>query len=156
MQWAAQANGGFSRASASRLRRPVPRGPYGPDHVNVADQRADPGSLHAFITLLVKRYRESPELGWSGFEVVEQPHQQVFAHLCRHDDRAMVALHNLAPDACTVPLALTGYDSSFHLVDLLLNETPVAVDDRGRAEVTLDGYGYRWLRLQARDSPRLT
>jgi hypothetical protein len=40
------------------------------------------------------------------------------------------------------------------LVDLLQpGETPVS--DRGQVEVSLDGYGYRWLRVVAEDSRRL-
>ena len=29
------------------------------------------------------------------------------------------------------------------------------IDDRGRCEVTLEGYGHRWLRLMSRSSRRL-
>src|SRR3954451_595942 len=52
MQWTADRSGGFSRARPSRLVRPVVEGPFGPEHVNVADQRRDPDSLHSFMTLL--------------------------------------------------------------------------------------------------------
>ena len=31
----------------------------------------------------------------------------------------------------------------------------VITDDRGRVQVMLEGYGYRWLRLMSRDSRRL-
>jgi glycosidase len=65
MQWSPQPNGGFSSARASKLPRPVVGGAYGPEHVNVAAQRSDPDSLLSFVTLLIRRYRESPELGWS-------------------------------------------------------------------------------------------
>ena len=87
--------------------------------------------------------------------MLDQPHRSVLAHVCAHDDRRLVALHNLAPDSCTVPLALDGCDSSHRLVDLL-QDSEVSLDDRGRAEVTLDGYGYRWLRLVPLESRRLT
>jgi glycosidase len=155
MQWTAQRNGGFSRARPSRLHRPFPEGPYGPEHVNVADQRKDDGSLLAFITLLVRRYRESPELGWAEFVLLDQPHRNVLAHVCAHDDRRLVAIHNLAPSGCTVPFTLEGCDSTHHLVDLMHEGEEVSIDDRGRAEVVMEGYGYRWLRLMSRDSRRL-
>jgi glycosidase len=154
MQWTAQPNGGFSRASRSRLRRPVVEGPFGPEHVNVAAQRSDPESLLSFISLLVRRYRESPELGWADFHVLDQPRRHVLAHECAWDDRRMVAVHNLGPVACTVPLVLEDCDSSHHLLDLLQDGTTAIADD-GRTEVTLDGYGYRWLRLLPRASRRL-
>jgi hypothetical protein len=39
-------------------------------------------------------------------------------------------------------------------VDLLTTgETPLS--DKGAAEIALDGYGYRWLRVVAEDSRRL-
>jgi glycosidase len=155
MQWTDQRNGGFSRARPSTLRRPLAEGAYGPEHVNVAAQRNDDDSLLRFITLLIKRYRESPELGWADFKLLDQPHRHVLAHECAHDDRRLVALHNLAPTGCTVAFTLDGCDSSHHLVDLLHDDGDVGIDDRGRVEVTLEGYGYRWLRLMAVDSRRL-
>lgn len=155
MQWTADRNGGFSRGRPSRLCRPVPDGAFGPEHVNVADQRKDPDSLLAFITLLIKRYRESPELGWAEFRSLEQPHRSVLAHECAHDDRRIVALHNLSATSCTVPLALEDVDSSFRLVDLLHDGYELPLDDRGRTEVALDGYGYRWLRVSPEDGKRL-
>jgi glycosidase len=155
MQWTDQRNGGFSRAAPSRLRRPLTEGAFGPEHVNVAAQRGDPDSLLAFIALLIKRYRESPELGWAQFRVLDQPHHHVLAHECVHDDRRVVAVHNLRAESCTVPLALDDCDSSHHLLDLLQDSGNVPIDDRGRLELTLDGYGYRWLRLMSRDSRRL-
>jgi glycosidase len=155
MQWAAQRNGGFSRARPSRLRRPLTEGAFGPEHVNVADQRNQDDSLLAFITLLAKRYRESPELGWADFVVLDQPHRNVLAHECAHDDRRLVAVHNLSPNSCVVPLTLDGCDSSHHLVDLLHGDSELAIDDRGRVEVALEGYGYHWLRVMSRESRRL-
>ena len=155
MQWTAERNGGFSRARPSRLVRPVVEGPFGPEHVNVADQRRDRDSLQSFLKLLIKRYRESPELGWAQFAVLDQPHRNVLAHECAHDERRIVSLHNLAPTSCTVPLALDGCDASYTLIDLLHEGTEYALDDRGRAEVELEGYGYRWLRVMSRDSRRL-
>lgn len=155
MQWNDGRNGGFSNAAASRLRRPLTDGAFGPEHVNVAAQRSDPDSLLAFVALLVKRYRESPELGWADFSVLDQPHRQVLAHECRWDDRRIVAVHNLGPEGCTVPLALDDCDSSHHLLDLLASSDDIAIDDRGRVEITLEGYGYRWLRLMTRGSRRL-
>ena len=155
MQWTAASNGGFSRAQPSRLHRPPVEGAFGPEHVNVADQRADRESLHAFISLLVKTYRESPELGWSQFRVLDQPHPAVLAQDCAHDDRRLVTLHNLGPASCMVPLELEGCDSSYHLLDLLTDEVPITLDDRGRTEVPLDGYGYRWFRVRQPHSKRL-
>jgi glycosidase len=154
MQWTDQKNGGFSTAASSRLRRPVVEGAFGPEHVNVGAQREDPDSLLNFISLLIRRYRQSPELGWADLQVLDQPLRHVFAHECRWDDRRLVAVHNLGPDSCTVPLQLDECDDTWRLVDLLQNGT-TPIDEKGRVELTLDGYGYRWLRLMSSDSRRL-
>ncbi|SDY24067.1 trehalose synthase [Geodermatophilus africanus] len=154
MQWTSGPNGGFSTADPDRLPGPVVDGGFAPRFVNVADQRRDPDSLLSFVKLLIQRYRESPELGWGAFTLLEQPHPEVLAHLCSWDDGALVAVHNLGAEPRTVPLTLEGCDADHLLVDLLQDgEQPV--DGDGGVELTLDGYGYRWLRVVAPDSRRL-
>jgi len=64
-------------------------------------------------------------------------------------------VHNLSPVGCTVPLTLDDCDDTYHLVDLLQETEGTSIDGSGRCEVALQGYGYRWLRLLARDSRRL-
>jgi trehalose synthase len=154
MQWTSAPNGGFSRAPKRQLRRPVVTGGYGPEHVNVADQRTDPDSLLSFMKLLIRRYRECPELGWGEFELLPQPHADVLAHQCRWEDGTMVGVHNLGAEARTVPLTLKDCDSTHRLEDLLQDgSTPLS--DKGNAELRLDGYGYRWLRVVSDNSRRL-
>src|SRR4051812_29809891 len=115
MQWSSDVNGGFSQAAPRKLRRPLVTGGFGPEFVNVADQRRAPEPPLSFMKLLLRRYRECPELGWGGFEVLDQPHAAVLAHLCRWEDGTMVAVHNLGPEAASVPLTLEGCDSSHRL-----------------------------------------
>jgi glycosidase len=154
MQWESTKNGGFSKAAPSKLVAPVVEGGFAPEHINVQDQRNDPDSLLTFITLLIRRYRESPELGWGRFDVLEQPHAAVLAHRITADDSSVVALHNFSAEPVTVPLELDGVDDTCVLEDLLQDgRTPL--DDKGCAEVTLDGYGYRWLRLSRPGDLRL-
>jgi glycosidase len=155
MQWTADRNGGFSRARPSRLVRPVTEGPFGPEHVNVADQRRDGDSLQAFIKLLIKRYRESPELGWSQFSVLDQPHRNVLAHECAQDERRLVAVHNLSPEGRTFDLTVEAWDEGATVVDLLGDGWSTTVGPGGRVELALDGYGFRWLRAHAETDRRL-
>ncbi|MCZ2812767.1 MULTISPECIES: alpha-amylase family protein [unclassified Modestobacter] len=154
MQWTGGANGGFSEAPADQLTRPVVDGGFAPEFVNVADQRRDPDSLLSFMKLLIRRYRESPELGWGGFQLLDQPHAAVLAHLCTWDDGALVAVHNLGPDPLTVPLTVPGCGAGHRLEDLLTAGGEQLAED-GSVELALEGYGYRWLRLVAEDSRRL-
>lgn len=155
MQWSAGKNGGFSEARPSRLPGPVVTGGFGPEHVNVEAQRRDPDSLLRFVTLLVQRYREAPELGWGQMEILDQPHAAVLAHRVTHDGDSTVALHNLGPDACVVPLVLADEADGTRLVDQLCDGT-TDLDDKGRAEVELEGYGFRWLRVMSPRSRRLS
>jgi trehalose synthase len=155
MQWTSGPNGGFSTADAEQLPGPVVAGGFAPEFVNVEDQRHDPDSLLSFMKLLIRRYRESPELGWGRFSVLEQPHPAVLAHVCRWDDGALVALHNLGPEPLRVPLMLEDCGTEHRLQDLLQNGvTPLS--EAGEAELALDGYGYRWLRVVGPQSRRLT
>ena len=92
-------NGGFSDARPSRLPGPVVQGGFGPEHVNVEAQRRDESSLLAFVSRLIRRYREAPELGWGELEILDQPERAVLAHVVRLDDDATLAVHNLSAES---------------------------------------------------------
>lgn len=154
MQWTSGRNGGFSEAPPRKLPGPVVEGGFSPEHVNVEAQRRDPDSLLAFISLLARRYRECPELGWGEFEVLDQPHHAVLAHRCSWDGSSLVALHNLGPEPASVPLVVPGCDEGTQLIDLLVDRA-LTTDDHGAVEIPLEGYGFRWLRVAAPDERRL-
>jgi hypothetical protein len=94
----------------------------------------------------VGRYREAPELGWGDLTILDHPVGTVLAHQVTHDDASTVAVHNLGAEACLVPLELRGEPEGTQLVDQLCDGV-TSLDEKGRAEIELDGYGYRWLRL---------
>ncbi|NUO33662.1 MAG: trehalose synthase, partial [Dermatophilaceae bacterium] len=106
MQWSKGPGGGFSSAPVRRLTRPMPDGLFGPDHVNVAEQRRDAGSLWWFIRGLVRRYRQLPQSGWATVDVLDHPVASTLAHVSRTDGWAMVGIHNFGPDGAVVPLTL--------------------------------------------------
>jgi trehalose synthase len=149
MQWTAAANGGFSTAQKRRLARPLPDGMYAPDRINAADQRHDHQSFWWFMRNLIYTYRQQPQIGWSTAEVVEQPNPAVLAHVCREQSGwAMVALHNFGADSCIVPIQLDGVPSGSKLVELLGDLSEHELDAKGRIDVGLEPYGYRWLLLR--------
>ena len=149
MQWTGGDNGGFSNAPKRRLPRPLPDGLYGPERVNVADQRHDHRSFWWFIRDLIYTYRQQPEIGWSIAEIVKQPNRAVLTHLCREKSGwVMVALHNFGPDSCIVPIQLEDVPPGCILIDLLDGLSEHALDAKGRIEIGLEPYGYRWLRLR--------
>ena len=65
-----------------------------------------------------------------------------------------MALHNAAAEPVRVSLALADLTPGTVLVDLLADGT-AEPDDSGRVELTLDAYGYRWLRVTPPGSRRL-
>ncbi|WP_150306793.1 alpha-amylase family protein [Planctomonas psychrotolerans] len=145
MQWNGGRNGGFSAAGADDLCSAVVEGGYGPQHVNVEQQRRDPDSLLSFVQTLVRHYRNAPEFGWGEFAVIDQPHASVLAHTLTWESDQVIALHNFGTESFEVPLPIAEADAHTRLSDLLTGES-LPVED-GAASVTLGGYGYRWLRV---------
>src|SRR5690606_27675038 len=71
MQWSPEPNGGFSTADRRRLARPIPDGDFGPDRVNVLDQRRESDSLLNWMERIMRRRRETPEFGWGTWSTVK-------------------------------------------------------------------------------------
>jgi len=148
MQWSGNSNGGFSSAPKRRLTRPLPDGLFGPERVNVADQRHNHRSFWWFIRDLIYTYRQQPEIGWSTAEVLKQPHRAVLAHVCREQSGwQMLALHNFGPDGRVVPIELSDVPAGSVLVDLLDGLAEYPLGTSGPTELSLGAYGYRWLRV---------
>jgi trehalose synthase len=157
MQWSAGENGGFSSARPRRLPRPVTTGVWGPENVNVADQRSDPDSLWSFIQRLVSRYRQSPEIGWSEVEILKHPQRSVLAHVCRHNEWTMLAVHNLGDQPVEVELDVPHLPHGSAFVDLLQHRPErLETDQGGRLPLTLAAYDHRWLRVAAPGDRRIT
>jgi glycosidase len=154
MQWTDDDNGGFSTAEPKQLVAPLVTGGFAPRHVNAQAQRRDPDSLLAFVSHLMRRYRECPELGWGRFEVLDQPVPSVLAHRCTWDDASLVAVHNLSAEPAEVPLSLGDVEDGTKLADLLVDGI-TDVDSDGLATVALEGYGFRWLRVATPAQRRL-
>jgi trehalose synthase len=144
MQWSDDDNGGFSTADPADVVRPPASGDYGPAHVNVAAQSRDPDSLLAFMQRLIRRRRETPELGWGTSTLLETEAPAIFAHRCDWDGSTVVTVHNLAKKTAKATLDLGGDAIG---VDDLLEQRDHEVVEGGRLDVTLGAYGYLWLRV---------
>jgi maltose alpha-D-glucosyltransferase/alpha-amylase len=146
MQWTSGPNGGFSTADPSQLRAPVTEGEFGPEYVNVAAQRRDPDSLLNWIKLLIRRYRECPELSWGECTILEHNAPAVFAHRSEHEGGAIVTAHNFAAAATEVTLAVAASGVGLRAVDLLRDETTDLTED-GTLMLKLEPHAARWLRI---------
>ncbi|OUC93303.1 alpha-amylase family protein [Streptosporangium minutum] len=148
MQWSR--SGGFSPDPKTVV--PTPDGEYGPRHVNVDDQRRDPDSMLKWITMLVSRYRESPELAWGHYEVLDAGDEAVLAHRADAEGGTVIAVHNFADREAEVELVLRDLDRCEVLTDLLVDGTLDLPSD-GRVTFALEPYGTRWLRAAVPDAP---
>jgi glycosidase len=144
MQWSSGPGGGFSDAPPDALVRPQPSGPFGPAKVNVVHERGDPGSLLHFVAGLMRRRRETPELGWGTSTLIETTDPAVFAHRCDWEGSTVVAVHNLGRREAHVELPL-GADAVG--VRDLLADVEHRVPRGGTFSADLEGYGGRWLRV---------
>ncbi|HEX6024231.1 MAG TPA: alpha-amylase family protein [Solirubrobacter sp.] len=143
MQWSADGKG-FS--PAGELRRPMVKGEYGPERVNVAAQRRDPESLLNWFERLIRRRRECPELGFGKLELLDTGAPSVLAHRCDWDGSTIVAVHELAGQSAEVPLPVT---DGATLVDLFGDEEHALP-----ATLYLQPYAAHWFRVR-RDGQRL-
>jgi maltose alpha-D-glucosyltransferase/alpha-amylase len=136
MQWSGEPHAGFSSApDGARLCRPLPE-----NHTaNVADQRRDPHSLLNWMERLIRQRKECPEFGWGRLEVLHAK-GSTLVHRCVWDGAAVVAVHNLGAEPTTVPLP----KDCTRLTDLL-----GADDPEPGSELTVEPYGFRWLRAHS-------
>ena len=152
MQWTDEPNGGFSRARPSRLIRPVAEGTFGPMAVNVAAQRRDPDSLLNWMERLIRRRRETPEIGWGTWRLLDVHPTAVLAHRCDWDGRTFVAIHNLGEEPCVARARLgTDIPEQPSVHDLLDTAAAAHELEGDELEVKLAGFGYRWFRIQGPD-----
>ena len=151
MQWTAGAMGGFTRGDRP-VSPPISGGAFGFEHVNVATQRHERGSLLHWMQSVIRQRKEAPEIGWGDFAVVETGERAV---LClRYDWRnnAVLCLHNLAsrPIEVHFKTGIEGPEGRL-LIDLLTGLRSEAGPD-GRHAVLLEGYGYHWYRIGGLDA----
>jgi trehalose synthase len=151
MQWTNdEGTAGFTSVPSSRLRRPLPGGRFGPLAVNVADQERDPDSLLNWMQRVIRRRRETPEIGWGEWTVLDAGDDAVLAHRCDWAGRCFLAVHNLSEEPRQFELRLED-EGELAVIDLLDTDgTPTTLEE-GRLAVTLEGYGYRWMSLRPED-----
>jgi maltose alpha-D-glucosyltransferase/alpha-amylase len=141
MQWSAERNAGFSQADA--LVRPVvSRGPFAYENVNVEEQQREPDSLLRWMTGMIRLRKQCPEIGWGDWRTVPTGSRSVLAIAYTWRGNTIVTVHNLAQEAREARLRLGG-GTLTNLVDA----EEIRAPQDGVHRVTLDAYGYRWLRL---------
>jgi maltose alpha-D-glucosyltransferase/alpha-amylase len=144
MQWSREHAGGFSAGDS--LYRPVhAEGPFGYLAVNVADQRHEPDSLYTWVARAIRVRRESPELGWGEWRILDVGDPRVLALETRWREDLTITLHNLSAEPVKVRLPgdLDEAAGGKSLRQVLGDAGPA--HESGQP-ITLGRYGFRWLR----------
>jgi maltose alpha-D-glucosyltransferase/alpha-amylase len=147
MQWSPGPGGGFSDSDTPY--RPVRAdGPAGYRTVNAADQRHDPGSLYSWVARAVRARRESPELGWGQWRILDVGDPHVLAIETRWRENQMVTLHNLSaePVKIRLPGDLDEPSEGVGMRQVLGDADPPYQPGQ---DIALGRYGFRWLRREA-------
>lgn len=143
MHWMNEHQAGFSESD--RLIHPViDSGPYSYKHVNVEDQRREPGSLLNWMTSLIRLRKECPEIGWGQWQIMDTGMPSVLAISYHWKDNSLLVLHNFDEKPHEVILNVKK-ENAHRLIDLMTNFESEA-DARGMHCITLDAYGYKWFR----------
>jgi len=150
MQWSTEPFGGFTK-SERPVAPVISGGPYGFEHVNVADQRRDPNSFLNWMERIIRMRKEVPEIGFGDFVAVRTGANEVLA--LRYDWRrnSVLFVHNLSasPRETTIEPGIEGRHDGL-LVNLLSGDHSEP-DEKGRHRILLEPYGYRWFRVGGLD-----
>jgi maltose alpha-D-glucosyltransferase/alpha-amylase len=150
MQWSNEPHGGFTQGD--RPCSPViDQGPYGFEHVNVAQQRRDPNSMLNWTERIIRMRKEVPEIGWGDFTVIAARDPAVL--IMRYDWRnnSVLFVHNLDDKPREISFAVGLPGETGKLLVNLLTEDHSRADARGRHMLLLEAYGYRWYRVGGLD-----
>jgi maltose alpha-D-glucosyltransferase/alpha-amylase len=141
MQWDATRNGGFSTARRT-VHPAIGEGPFAFEHVNVERQKRDTGSLLQWTARMIQLRKECPEIGWGSWKILESGSPHVLAMQYEWREDSVVIVHNFAGEPVGISLPV----ANERLVDLRVQAESIA-NARGRHEIALDAFGYRWFRV---------
>jgi maltose alpha-D-glucosyltransferase/alpha-amylase len=150
MQWSNEPHAGFTKSDKPIL-PVIDKGPYGFEHVNAAKQRRDANSMLNWTERIIRMRKEVHEVGWGDFEVLDTGTPSVFGIRYDWRNNSVLFLHNLdrKPQEIGFHPGLEKGRGDL-LVNLFTDEHSRA-GKRGRHDVVLEPFGYRWYRVGGLD-----
>lgn len=146
MQWSAEPTGGFSQANPEQFYAPViETEPYGPQHVNVVDQQADPQSLYHTLRNMIAVRKQHQVFGRGKFEWAQCDNPTVLAYWRKLDRERILVIQNLTDQIQTVKTSIP-HLAGIHPYDLLRGRLLPAIENN-RVALTLSPYRYMWLKI---------
>jgi len=144
MQWEAGLNAGFTQART--IYSPVNNTPpYHPEKVNVMSECTEAGSLWSQIRAMISIRKSHSALCYGTLTMVDCGSSAVAAYLRVESQETVLVLQNLSahPQKITRPLVP---DVHGKFIDLLTRQSEDNI--RGKANLFLQPYEYRWLLIQ--------
>jgi maltose alpha-D-glucosyltransferase/alpha-amylase len=145
MQWSTEPHAGFTKNDKPVL-PVIHAGPYGFEHVNVADQRRDPNSMLNWMERIIRMRKEIPEIGWGDFSFLPTGAKEVLAMQYDWRNNAVAFVHNLSGEPREIQLCVKLGEEHCALINLLSADHSEP-DAHGRHYILLEPYGYRWFRV---------
>lgn len=152
MQWNADRNAGFSRATPAMLYSPVIMDPvWGYEALNVEAQQSDPSSLLNWMRNMIALRKLFRVFGRGTLEFLNPENRKVLAYLRRHDGERVLCVANLSRFAQPVDLNLAELEGMTPIEMLGYVEFPPI--GRQPYRLTLGAYGFLWLELHGTPQP---
>ena len=147
MQWNADRNAGFSRATPAKLYSPVIMDPiWGYEAVNVEAQQGDPSSLLSWMRNMIALRKLFRVFGRGTLEFLNPSNRKVLAYLRRYEEQQVLCVANLSRFAQPVDLELPSELEDATPVEMLgyVDFPPIG---KQPYRLTLGPYGFLWLEL---------
>ena len=146
MQWNADRNAGFSRATPAKLYSPVIMDPvYGYEALNVEAQQADSSSLLNWMRHMIALRKLFRVFGRGSMEFFHPLNRKILAYMRRSEEEQILCVANLSRFAQPFELGLSAYAGLTPIEMLGHGEFPQIT--AAPYPLTLGPYGFLWFEL---------
>jgi len=147
MQWSADRNAGFSRATPARLYSPVIMDPvYGYEATNVEAEQGDPSSLLSWMRNMIALRKLFRVFGRGAMEFLHPANRKILAYVRSYENERILCVANLSRFAQPVELDLSRFEGLVPIEMLGYVEFPQI--RKTPYPLTLGPYGHLWFELQ--------
>ena len=148
MQWSSNENAGFSDANPHSLYLPVIRDTeYSYRWVNVKRQQQNPNSLLNWTKRLLAKRKSFQVFGRGDIHWIKPENGRILAFVRQYNEERVVVVINLSRHPQSAQLDLSDFEGS--KVREVFGRTFFNEVGRDLYQVTLAGYGYYWLQMEA-------
>ena len=146
MQWNGEAGAGFSTIDPKSFWLPlVTAEGYRPQDVNVADQKAEPGSFLNWLRTMLETRRSRPEMGLGSFEILDAAEPAILAFVRELDDRMTLVIANFERE--TRRARITGPRLNGRVAIDITTGHPLSEVSSDPFEIDLGALEFRWLEM---------